>query len=76
MIEFVDFCRNRGIVIPDEIIEENNAPVSPGSKIRIVDCTSGPEFKIGQVVTVVYSYDGIDSYEYTDGEETWWLSRK
>lgn len=75
MTDFIDFCRNRGIVIPDETIEEYNASTIPGSKVRVVDCIYGHEFEIGQFVTIELQ-ERINSYKCTDGKETWWLSRK
>lgn len=75
MKEFVDFCRNRGVVIPDEIIQEYSASPSPGSKVRVVDRTNGHEFEIGQLV-IMETQVSEDSYKCTDGKETWWLSRK
>jgi len=74
MKAFVEFCANRGHVIPQELVNEFDGEVRVGDSVRVMHEQFGHEFEEGEVVEVT-QIDSGESFKCTNGSHNWWLCR-
>jgi hypothetical protein len=74
MKAFVEFCANRGHIIPEELIREFDAEVRVGDSVRVMHEQFGHEFENGEIVEVI-NIDSGDSFQCTNKSHKWWLCR-
>lgn len=74
MKAFVEFCANRGHVIPQELVNEFDGEVRAGDSVRVTHKQFGHAFQEGEIVEVI-KVDPDDYFRCTNKSHKWWLCR-